>query len=302
MFCKNCGKQVPDTAIFCPGCGASLKPVSTPVEEPTPVVKPTPTPQPEPAPAVQPDPIPTPTVQPTPVINPTPVASAPVQKGPSLFSTMGKWLKAFFSTKIVSVLDDVAKDTTLTGFIGIIFEVVILMIYHFVLYARNISFSFLSFDIILRFVRYFVVSLFMPIFSIAALLGALCIVLAICHKKINIKSVLNIMFYALIPYTLIYFTAMIFSFIPFVGSTIASSLYDVGFVMAGILLYLGFQKLDTFNPSSFYIFILFGFVFFFVYIIIGNLFNVIAYNSIIEYFKNLFEQAFSGLNRFGRYH
>ena len=26
MFCKNCGKELNDHAIFCPGCGVSIKP------------------------------------------------------------------------------------------------------------------------------------------------------------------------------------------------------------------------------------------------------------------------------------
>ncbi|MBQ7474464.1 MAG: zinc ribbon domain-containing protein [Clostridia bacterium] len=31
MFCKNCGKQIPDDSTFCPGCGASVTSVPTPV-------------------------------------------------------------------------------------------------------------------------------------------------------------------------------------------------------------------------------------------------------------------------------
>jgi TM2 domain-containing membrane protein YozV len=34
MFCPKCGKEVPDTASFCPYCGASLKPAETVKAEP----------------------------------------------------------------------------------------------------------------------------------------------------------------------------------------------------------------------------------------------------------------------------
>lgn len=34
MFCPKCGKEVPETAVFCPFCGASLKPTETVKAEP----------------------------------------------------------------------------------------------------------------------------------------------------------------------------------------------------------------------------------------------------------------------------
>lgn len=30
MFCKNCGKQIPDDAAFCPNCGAATNVVPPP--------------------------------------------------------------------------------------------------------------------------------------------------------------------------------------------------------------------------------------------------------------------------------
>lgn len=38
MFCPKCGKQLADTAKFCTGCGAALKPSSPPAPQPTPPV------------------------------------------------------------------------------------------------------------------------------------------------------------------------------------------------------------------------------------------------------------------------
>jgi TM2 domain-containing membrane protein YozV len=34
MFCPKCGKEVPDTASYCPYCGTSLKPTETVKAEP----------------------------------------------------------------------------------------------------------------------------------------------------------------------------------------------------------------------------------------------------------------------------
>lgn len=38
MFCKNCGKELNDHAIFCPGCGTATKPATETKEEKSSVV------------------------------------------------------------------------------------------------------------------------------------------------------------------------------------------------------------------------------------------------------------------------
>ena len=39
MFCKNCGKQIPDEAVVCPYCGQSLAAASTSAAAPVVVIK-----------------------------------------------------------------------------------------------------------------------------------------------------------------------------------------------------------------------------------------------------------------------
>lgn len=58
MRCNVCGRENPDSARFCRGCGAELAPAS--------VAEPVPAPEPEPAPAPAPDPAPTPEPAPAP--------------------------------------------------------------------------------------------------------------------------------------------------------------------------------------------------------------------------------------------
>ncbi len=82
MFCSNCGKQAPDGAKFCTGCGSPLAAPAAPVAPvveaaPAPVVETTPTPVAEPVAPVVPvsEPTPVPVVEPTPVVEP----AAPVE-------------------------------------------------------------------------------------------------------------------------------------------------------------------------------------------------------------------------------
>ncbi len=63
MFCSNCGKQAPDGAKFCTGCGSPLAAPVAPAA-PAPVVEPTP------APVVEPVAEPVVAVEPTPVVEP----------------------------------------------------------------------------------------------------------------------------------------------------------------------------------------------------------------------------------------
>lgn len=68
MFCRFCGKQIPDNAKFCPKCGKSLTP-------PAPAAAPQPDPVPAPQPA--PDPAPQPAVVSAPQSTPAPQPEAP---------------------------------------------------------------------------------------------------------------------------------------------------------------------------------------------------------------------------------
>lgn len=79
-YCIACGKQISDTAKFCPYCGGR-QPETTPAPAPAPEPAPAPAPAPEPAPA--PAPISEPEQHPAPAPKPEPVAdpvSAPAPK------------------------------------------------------------------------------------------------------------------------------------------------------------------------------------------------------------------------------
>ena len=95
MFCSNCGTQIPDGAMFCPGCGSStgapVQPAPVPAQPVQQVAQSAPAPQPvqqvaQSAPAPQPvqqvvqptpapQPVPVQPVQPAPVPQPAPVKS-----------------------------------------------------------------------------------------------------------------------------------------------------------------------------------------------------------------------------------
>ena len=70
MFCRNCGKELPDEAKFCNQCGQPVKRIET-TPEPEPVV----IPEPEPEPAFIPEPEPLVIPEPEPIVIPAPEAA-----------------------------------------------------------------------------------------------------------------------------------------------------------------------------------------------------------------------------------
>ena len=227
MFCKNCGKEISNTATFCPYCGTS-----------------------------------------------TGAATASHGTSSVIFPNMGKWIKAFFSKKVVANLDEVAKDSSLAGLIGLLFETCVVALAIAILPAKTMgSISSLTGGMYFNGFTTFFIELFKQYFFIAlvlgALLGVLYIVLAVNHKKVGIKQVLNLMFYALLPMTLAFGGCFIFSllFAP-LGILIFTILSFPAYLMTTILLYKGFIKLDTFETDPFYSFTLFSMVFALVVFII----------------------------------
>lgn len=78
MFCPNCGKELPDIAKFCSGCG---QPVIRPQEQPAP--PPVITPPVQDIPATKPAPIYAPPVEDIPATEPAPIYAPPVQDIPA---------------------------------------------------------------------------------------------------------------------------------------------------------------------------------------------------------------------------
>ncbi len=74
MFCRSCGKQLPDNARFCNQCGEAVRrPVIIPVPEPA-IAEPEPAPDPEPV--YEPEPAP----EPEPVAAPEPEPERPLYR------------------------------------------------------------------------------------------------------------------------------------------------------------------------------------------------------------------------------
>ena len=91
MFCSNCGRQLPDSAKFCPDCGQPIKipgkPIVTEPEaepvvepEPVPVAAPEPVTEPEPVKAPEPEPVKAPEPEPVKAPEPEPVAEPEPEK------------------------------------------------------------------------------------------------------------------------------------------------------------------------------------------------------------------------------
>lgn len=101
MFCTNCGKELPDGAVFCNICGQRLKTPAAPIPaaepepapeaafEPEPIFEPEPVPEaafePEPEPVFEPEPEPVfvPEPEPEPVSGPRRVRETPVSDEPA---------------------------------------------------------------------------------------------------------------------------------------------------------------------------------------------------------------------------
>lgn len=87
-YCIACGKQISDTAKFCPYCGGR-QPETTPAPAPAPEPAPAPAPAPEPAPAPAPisepeqHPAPAPKPEPAPAPDPVPAPAPEPASGPT---------------------------------------------------------------------------------------------------------------------------------------------------------------------------------------------------------------------------
>lgn len=233
MFCKNCGKEIKDTATFCPYCGTST--------------------------------------------GAAPVNAAPASRPASpIFSNMGRWIKGFFSKQVVNTLDEVAKDTSLTGLIGLLFEICATAMFMALVPVKTASsvssfFGGRSFgDSFASFFKGFFGQIFFVAFILAALLAVLYIVLAVNHKKVGIKQVFNLMFYSLFPLAVVFAAGFVATLLSvFFGLFILIIFILPAYLMTVILLYKGFTKLDTFEIDPFYSFTLFSMLFaFFVFIIL----------------------------------
>ena len=85
-YCIACGKQISDTAKFCPYCGGrqpETTPAPAPAPEPAPAPAPAPEPAPAPAPISEPEQHPAPAPKPGPVADPVPAPAPKPEPAPA---------------------------------------------------------------------------------------------------------------------------------------------------------------------------------------------------------------------------
>ncbi|WP_072414646.1 zinc-ribbon domain-containing protein [Collinsella phocaeensis] len=85
-YCIACGKQISDTAKFCPYCGGrqpETTPAPAPAPEPAPAPAPAPEPAPAPAPISEPEQHPAPAPKPEPVADPVPAPAPKPEPAPA---------------------------------------------------------------------------------------------------------------------------------------------------------------------------------------------------------------------------
>lgn len=113
MFCPNCGKNLPDNAMFCDGCGTRIAaaPVQPPVQPPVqaPVQPPVQAPVQPPVQAPVQPPVQAPVYAPAP-------AYKPAQPNPLLDNSIAA-IKGFFSKDPSEAVNKAGKDTSLAWLI-----------------------------------------------------------------------------------------------------------------------------------------------------------------------------------------
>lgn len=227
MFCSQCGKEIPEGAAFCPGCGTSANPQS--------------------APAAQ-------------------AAAAPVPAQPSaaskIFASFLAVVKGVFSKDIVKTIGTQAKNTDFTWIIGIALSLLSFAFAMPVNILQGISYliksaageiggsvmKYLKFP----FFSFFGTSLLVSILTLGAVIGGLWLVAKLVSKKnVSWFCVLNLVATATLPLSACYIVNMLLGLI-WMPLTIIVSV--TALFMTVVLLYAGMQKLEKPEVSPFFAF------------------------------------------------
>ena len=216
MFCSNCGKNLPEDAKFCNGCGA---PINT-------------------------------------VLSDTQPGSAAAAKPNPIFTNFLSIIKGFFSKSPVKVVGEAAKSTGMEWIIlsaisvlslALTLEINAMQLLNSILgSASGLVGGFLKFGplflcgLLIGIITYFLVS--------GAIFGA---VKLIFKKNVNFISVLNLVGAATLPLSCAYIINMLLGFL-WIGFIFV--FFTVGTVATAVLLYVGIQKLDKLEKSPFWIY------------------------------------------------
>lgn len=220
MFCPKCGKEMADTAAFCPGCGNPVNGQAAPAS--------------------------------------APVATAVAQ--PSVFMVLlNKFLaifKSLFTPNVVKVVGEQSKNTGLEWVFGIALSVlsfafampvnILQTVSQMTDGAANDEFPFFSF---------FGASILVAILVLGAVVAGLWLLTKLVAKKnVPWPCVLNMVATATLPLSLCYIANMLLGLIWWSLPVLVSI---VALFMTGLLLYAGFQKLEKPEVSPFYPFAVF---------------------------------------------
>ena len=217
MFCKNCGKNLPDNARFCDGCGAQLGD----------------------APAAQSAPY---------------RAAAPVAQANPIVDNFLKVLKGFFSKNSLETIEASAKSTTLEW---ILVGLLSIVVYAFALAANvgqtlsqiadgaDIS-SVYNFGIWLLFGL-----LFGAVSFCTAAFGSFLAAKIATNSFVNVHSAFNVVAAGTLPLSCVYLANILLGFI---WSPIAMVLAICGIIACAIYMYSGFQKLAPFAKTPYIVY------------------------------------------------
>ncbi len=245
MFCYQCGKEIPEGAAFCPGCGTSVNPQSAPTAQATPV---------------------------------QPSAASKV------FTSFFAVVKGVFSNDIVKTVGTQAKNTDFTWIIGIALSLLSFAFAMPVNILQGISYLIKSITgefggsvmkyLKFPFFAFFGTSLLVSLLTLGAVIGGLWLVAKIVTKKnVSWFCVLNLVATATLPLSACYIVNMLLGLI-WMPLTIIVSI--TALFMTIVLLYAGMQKMEKPEVSPFFAFA--GFVA--VVVIVAVLASFLLYKGV----------------------
>lgn len=267
MFCEKCGNNISDNALFCSACGAPVPKAETAGADvkseeavngaqaaPSAAAAPVQTPPVQTA-TVQTPPVQTPPAQTQPVQAPYMQAPAAPSQTNIIFSTVGEYIKGFFSGRVTQTVASAAKSKGLQWLVLALANIIIFMISA----TLNVKYALWSNTIVdvvaSRLISIWAV-LFANLFIGAAVyfaLGGLIFgaMRLVFKKPVPYSSVMNMVGYATLPLTMAFIANIILGLIYIPLSLIV---YTVAVIMSFCMLYIGIQKFDSLQKTPYFIF------------------------------------------------
>ncbi len=213
MFCTNCGKNLPDDAVFCDNCGTRMA-ASAPAQPPVENVASTQ------APAY------------------APAAPAPVN--PIIDNAIAAF-KGFFSGNPIGAVEKASKSSGLEWLILVGFTAFFNMFLRALkfLHADTERGDFEAIELINGLLETF-------IFFFVASSAVLLLFKLAYNKDVAIQTIFNVTGIAMLPLGCAYLLNIIFGF---VWSGLAATISSVALIAFALLLYIAIQKLSDVKPS-----------------------------------------------------